>query len=106
MPIDEVMLFDALFGDTNILMSWIKAGNQHRFVDLFAAATTGESRAMAKLVDAAGINNFEVEETALEPAQLLAHPIMFIHSLKEHNDIVGPDNFRLMLENTPFLKKL
>ncbi len=106
MPIDEVMLFDALYGDANILMSWLKAGNQHRFVDFFAAGTTAESRAMAKLVDAAGINNFEVEETALVPSQLQEHPIVFIHSLKAHDDIITPANFTLALENSPLLKKL
>jgi len=62
--------------------------------------------AMEKMVDEAGINNFKVEETALVPAQLNAHPIIFIHSLKQHNDIVNQDNFRLMLENEPFLRKL
>ncbi len=108
LPIDEAMLFDALYAETDIFMDWIKADPQHRFIHLFTdhGGTFDESKAMVKLVDEAHINNFEVEEAALDPAQLRAHSIMFIHSLKEHNDIVSPDNFRLMLENTPFLKKL
>jgi hypothetical protein len=108
MRIDEVMLFDALYAGTDIFMDWIKADASHRFINLYTdhGGTEDETKAMEKLVDEANINNFEVEETALMPAQLSAHPIIFIHSLKQHNDIVNPDNFRLMLENEPFLKKL
>ena len=108
MPIDEVMLFDALYAETDIFMDWIKADASHRFINLYTdhGGTEDETKAMEKLVDEADINNFEVEEKALAPAQLSAHPIIFIHSLKQHNDIVNQDNFRLMLENGPFLKKL
>ncbi len=108
MPVDEVMLFDALYGETDKFMDWIKADPLHRFVNLYTdhGGTFDESKAMYKLVNEADINNFEVEETALIPQQLVAHRIIFIHTLKEHNDIVSPDSFRLMLENEPFLKKL
>ena len=108
MPIDDVMLFDALYAETDIFMDWIKADPGHRFINLYTdhGGTEDETKAMEKLVDEADINNFEVEEKALVPAQLSAHPIIFIHSLKQHNDIVNQDNFRLMLENGPFLKKL
>ncbi len=89
-------------------MDWIKADNRHRFIHLFTdhGGTLDESKAMVKLLDNDDINYLETEETALTPAQFRAHPIIFIHSLKEHNDIVNPDNFRLMLENEPFLKAL
>jgi len=109
MPIDEVMLFDALYGETDIFMDWIKADQLHRFVHLATDHGYGpleESKRMVSLLDDADISNFEVEEKDLDPAQLRAHSLIFIHSLKEHNDIVNPDNFRLMLENEPFLKKL
>jgi hypothetical protein len=108
MPVDEVMLFDALYAETDIFMDWIKADAGHRFINLYTdhGGTEDETKAMEKLVDEADINNFEAEEKALVPAQLSAHPIIFIHSLKQHNDIVNQDNFRLMLENEPILKKL
>ncbi len=108
MAIDETMLFDALYAETDIFMDWIKADAGHRFINLYTdhGGTEDETKAMEKMVDEAGINNFKVEETALVPAQLNAHPIIFIHSLKQHNDIVNQDNFRLMLENEPFLRKL
>lgn len=108
MPINEVMLFDALYAETDIFMDWIKTDNQHRFINLFTdhGGTLDESKAMVKLLEDDDINTFEIEETIFVPVQLSANRIIFIHSLKEHNDIVNPDNFRLMLENEPFLKKL
>jgi hypothetical protein len=109
MPVDEAMLFDALYAETDIFVSWLKADSQHRFIHLFTDHGYGpneESHKMVKLLDEDDINYLEVEENALVPVQLKAHSIVFIHSLKEHNDIVNPDNFRLMLENNPFLKSL
>jgi len=107
-PVDEVMLFDALYAETNIYMDWIKADRQHRFADIYTdhGGTLDESKKMAGMIDDADLSNFETEETKLVPAQLDAHPLIFIHSLKEHNDVVSPDNFRLMLEHEPFLKAL
>ena len=100
--------FDALYGETDLFVTWIKADTRHRFVHLFTdhGGTFDESHKMVKLLDDDDVLTFEVEEKALVPAQLRGHNILFIHSLKEHNDIVNPDNFRLMLENEPFLKQL
>ncbi len=108
LPVEQVMLFDALYAETDIFMDWIKADRSHRFINLYTdhGGTLDETKSMIKLVDEADINNFEIEEAKLSPKQYKAHPIIFVHTLKEHNDIVNPDNFRLMLENTPFLKKL
>jgi hypothetical protein len=108
MPIDEAMLFDALYAETDIFVDWLKADQLHRFIHLFTdhGGTLDESHNMNKLLDADDINYFQVEEKDLVPAELRAHSIIFIHSLKQHNDIVNPDNFRLMLENESFLKAL
>jgi hypothetical protein len=48
-----------------------------------------------------------LEETELTPAILQNNKIIFIHTTHEHNDIIQhPDNFKLFVENSPFLKKL
>ena len=106
--IDEAMLFDALYGETNIFIDWIKADPSHRFIHLFTdhGGTLDESKHMNDLLDKEHVSYLLVEEKDLTPAELQKYPIIYIHSLKEHNDIVNPDNFRLMLENEPFLKKL
>lgn len=108
MPIDEAMLFDALYGETEKFMAWVKADTTHRFIHLYTdhGGTEDESHNMVKLLSANHIPYFEVEETALTADELKNNRLLFIHSLKEHNDIVNPDNFRLFLEASPFLKKL
>jgi len=107
MPIDEAMLFDSLYGKTEIFMDWIKADSQHRFIHLFTdhGGTLEESKRMNKLLDTAKISYFMVEERDLKPEMYQKYPLIYIHSLKQHNDIVNQENFRLMLENTPFLKE-
>jgi hypothetical protein len=109
LPIDEAMLFDSLYGKTEIFMDWIKAERQHRFIHLYTDVGYGpkeESERMNKLLDTAKISYFMVEEKDLKPGMYDQYPLIYIHSLKQHNDIVNPDNFRLMLEHTPFLKPL
>jgi hypothetical protein len=109
MPVNEAMLFDALYGETDIFMDWIKADSSHRFIHLYTdhGGTDGESHNMVKLLVQDRIPYFETEETNLTPQQLQANRLVYIHSAREHNDIINkPDNFRLFLENNPFLKKL
>ncbi|HWZ15182.1 MAG TPA: hypothetical protein VNW95_08075 [Mucilaginibacter sp.] len=108
MQVDEVMLFDALYAETDKFTGWLSADKQHRFINLYTdhGGTLDETHNMIKLLDQDDINYFQIEETALVPAQYRAHSVLFIHSLKQHDDIVNPDNFRLMLENNPFLKPL
>jgi hypothetical protein len=109
MTIDEAMLFDSLYGKTEIFMDWIKADKNHRFIHLYTDVGYGpkeESERMNKLLDTAKISYFMVEEKDLKPDMYDKYPLIYVHSLKQHNDIVDPDNFRLMLEHTPFLKPL
>jgi hypothetical protein len=108
MPVDEVMLFDALYAETDKFINWLKTDKQHRFINLYTdhGGTRDETLNMVKMLVKDDINYLQIEETALIPVQYSTHNVLFIHSLKEHNDIVNPDNFRLMLENNPFLKPL
>ncbi|CAN5446314.1 hypothetical protein BH09BAC6_BH09BAC6_04470 [soil metagenome] len=108
MSIDEAMLFDSLYGETDKYMAWIKADGSHRFIHLFTnnGGTFDESHNMVKQLAGAGIKYKEIEESALSPAELNYNAILFIHSLKEHNDVVNQNNFKLMLENEPFLKSI
>jgi hypothetical protein len=46
-----------------------------------------------------------MEEQSLTPADVKKNRILFVHSTREHNDIINrPDNFKLLLENSPVLK--
>jgi hypothetical protein len=105
-PVDEVMLFDALYAETDIFTDWVKADPSHRFINLFTdhGGTLDETHSMIKLLDDADINYLQLEEKDVVPGQYRSQRVLFIHSLKPHDEIVNPDNFRLMLENNPFLK--
>jgi len=107
-PIDEIILFDALYAETDIFTAWIKADPAHRFINLFTdhGGTLDETHAMTKLLDDADVNYLKLEEKDALPAQYRSQRILFIHSLQQHDDIVNPDNFRIMLENSPFLKRV
>ena len=106
LPIDEAMLFDALYAETDIFLNWLRADASHRFIHLYTddGGTADESHSMTKLLTSQQLAFAEMEETGLAPAALRRNRVLFIHSLKAHNDIVNPDNFRLFLENSPFLK--
>jgi hypothetical protein len=109
MPVDEAMLFDALYAETDKFMAWIKADSTHRFIHLYTdhGGTDGESHAMVKLLDQEHIPYLETEETRITPQALQANRLVYIHSLNEHDKIIAnPDNFLLFLVNNPFLKKL
>ncbi|MFI5162159.1 MAG: hypothetical protein ACHQHN_12845 [Sphingobacteriales bacterium] len=109
MPVDETILFDALYAETEKFMAWIKADKAHRFIDIYTdhGGTDDETRGMMKLLDTAGIRYVSTEEKAITPKLLQANRLVYIHSLNEHDKIIAnPDNFLLFLENEPFLKKL
>jgi hypothetical protein len=109
MPVDEAMLFDALYAETDKFMAWIKADTTHRFIDLYTdhGGTDEETRNMMKLLDNEHISYITKEETAITPQLLQANRLVYIHSLNEHDKIIAnPDNFRLFLENNPFLGKV
>lgn len=108
-PIDEAMLFDALYAETDKFITWIKADTTHRFIHLYTdhGGTAGESHNMVKLLDEQHLAYTETEESNLTAQQVKTDRLLFIHSLHEHNDIIcKPDNFQLFLENNPFLRKM
>ncbi len=109
MPVQEVILFDALYSETDKYMNWLQQNKDHRFIDIFtdSGGTDAESKEMEKQLVAANIEMDSIEESDLTVQFIRAKKIFFVHSLHKHNDIINdPDNFRFFLENTPFLKKI
>jgi predicted esterase len=109
MPVQEVILFDALYSQTDKFMNWINSDNSHRFIDIYTngGGTDEESKQMVKLLNKQNISVDTIEENDLTAQLLTARRIIFIHSLHLHNDIINdPDNFQFFLENTTFLKKI
>ena len=109
MAVDEVILFDALYGETEKYMAWIKANKAHRFIDIYTdhGGTDGETRGMMKLLDTAKIDYARTEENKITPQLLQTKRLVYIHSPHEHDKIIAdPDNLLLFLLNEPFLKKI
>ncbi len=109
MSIDEAILFDALYGETEKYMDWIKADIHHRFIDLYTdhGGTDQETHNMVKLLAAENIPYLESEEVAMTPQMLAGNRLVYIHSLHEHNNVINkPDNFSLFLQTSPFLGSL
>ena len=107
MPVDEVWLFDALYGRLPVFLDWIKADNQHHFVHWFTNHGGGTDEMSDTLM--AQLRNQHIlysmtEEAALRPATIRETRILFIHSNREHNVIINnPDDLRLLLENSSVL---
>jgi hypothetical protein len=109
MPVQEVILFDALYSQTDKFIAWLQSNKYHRFINIYtdSGGTDLESKEMAKQLKKLNTNADTIEEKELTPQLVLAQKIIFIHSLHKHNDIINnPDNFQLFLENSPFLKKI
>lgn len=108
-PVKEVILFDALYANRDQFIDWLKADRQHRLIDLYTdhGGTLDETKAMMQQVKDLHMAEDSLEEMAVTPDIIRNHRIIFIHTPHEHNYIIQhPDNFKLFLENTPFLKEL
>lgn len=107
LAIDEILLFDALYSQTEIYLNWLKADSKHRFIHIatnYGEGPLEESKRMTQLLDKEAIPYIQLEESALTSAALQKNNILFIHSHKEHNEIVNQDNFKLLLQSSPFIK--
>jgi hypothetical protein len=108
-PVNEVILFDALYADTDKFMDWLTANPHHRFINLYTdhGGTFDETKAMMEQVKNANIGEDSLEEAQVTPAIIRHNNVIFIHTPHEHNYIIQhPDNFKLFIENSPFLKKI
>jgi len=108
MPVDEAVLFDALYAETEIFINWIKADKSHRFIDLYTdhGGTDGETHTMVKLLAQDQVPYIETEEVNVTPQLLNNNRMIYIHSAREHNVIINnPDDFKLLLENSQFLSR-
>ena len=106
-PVKEVILFDALYAETDKFISWIQTDLNNRFINVYTnnGGTYDESKEMIKQLFKLKIRADTVEEKDLTPEVLQREKIVFIHSLHEHNDIIrDPDNFQFFIENTSWLK--
>jgi hypothetical protein len=106
--VNEVLLFDALYGETDKYMKWLMANNDHRFINLYTdhGGTFDESQVMLKQIRDLKLSSLSIDEADLTRTMIERNRILFIHSLHEHNNIIQhPDNFELFLGGSPFMEK-
>ena len=108
-PIKQVVLFDALYSETDKYMQWIKNDSTDKFINIYTnkGGTAEECIKMMAELKAQNIPYLFTEEKDMTPTLLNSGRIIFIHSEHEHNDIIfNPDNFQAFLESSPFLKNI
>jgi len=104
--VDEVFLFDALYGRLNTFTRWAEDGSHH-FVHWFTNTGYGPDKMsdtmMLRLRQdkiAYGLS----EESSVDGRVIKNNRILFIHSPREHNVIINdPDDFALLLRNSFWL---
>ena len=109
MEVKQVLLFDGLYSQVDKYTAWIQANDTHRFLHIYTnrgGGTDEVSVQMMKGLDEKNIPFINPEEKELNADMLKTNRVIFVHSLKEHNDVINrPDhNFRLYLENSHVLK--
>ncbi len=106
-PVDEVYLFDALYGRLPAFDGWIREDARHHFVHWFTnhgGGTDEMSDTLKAQLRRQHIDFSQAEETALAPATIKKNRVLFVHSAREHNVIINnPDDFQLLLQNSSVL---
>jgi hypothetical protein len=109
MPVDEVFLFDALYGRLSVFLNWIQQDKQHHFIHWFTNHGGGtDEMSDSLMLQLRNLHqNYQLtEENILSPVLIRNNSLLFIHSQREHNVIINnPDDFRLLLENSSSLLK-
>lgn len=108
MPVQEVFLFDALYGQLDKYSDWFVPDRSHHFVHWFTNHGGGTDEMSDILMQTLKANQTDfllTQELTIQPADIKNNRVLFVHSLREHNVIINdPDNFQLLLENSFVLR--
>ncbi|MEI9956541.1 MAG: hypothetical protein WDM90_09625 [Ferruginibacter sp.] len=106
--IKQTILFDALYSEVDKYTAWIQADATHQFIDIYTdgGGTDKLSIAMIQGLKEKNIAVISAEERDITAATLQNNAIVFMHSLKAHNDVISrPDyNFKFFMENSHAIK--
>lgn len=107
--VKQVILFDGLYSQVDKYTAWIRADTSHQFINLYTnkgGGTDEVSEKMMQQLKEKNISYTNAEEKDVNTPMLKTNQVIFIHSVKEHNDVINrPDhNFRLFIENSLVLK--
>ncbi len=105
--VDEVFLFDALYGRLDTFMHWTEDRNHH-FVHWFTNTGYGPDKMSDTMM--LQLRQYKIpyglsEETSVNERTIKDNRILFIHSPREHNVIINdPDDFASLLRNSFWLR--
>jgi len=107
--VKQTILFDGLYSQVDKFTNWIQADPLHRFINLYTNKGGGTDEVSEKMMQELREKNIPFinpGEKEVNASMLRSNQVIFIHSLKEHNDVMNrPDkNFQLFIENSPVLK--
>lgn len=105
--ISDVILFDALYGETEKYAHWIKNYNG-RFINIYTdnGGTKNETENLMDDLDGWGISYFKSEENELSPDDLSNNRLIFIHTDLTHNQVIAVRNQFLNYLKTSKLKAI
>jgi len=107
-PVDEVYLFDALYGHVPTFMNWAVT-EPHHFVHWFTNTGYGPDKMSDTMMLALRQRQVPFglcEEESVNSRILKDNRILFIHSPRQHNVIINhPDDFAFLLRNSFCLSK-
>ncbi len=88
--ISDVILFDALYGQTEKYAYWIDH-YKGRFINIYTddGGTKPETENLMTDLDGWGIPYFKTEENDLQTVDLTKHRLIFIHTDLGHNDVIA-----------------
>lgn len=93
--IEEVLLFDALYGGNENYMKWMAASEKHRLINIYTkdGGTRENSLLVAKeLKNKWNLNPVLVNEKDLTNWHFVNHRILFIDSHQQHNEVITYQN--------------
>ena len=103
-PVNEVILFDAMYGGNEAYLQWLSVP-EHRFINIYTkdGGTFDNSHLiMNKLTDSLHIPLISPDEEALTESILKSNRKLFIYSAVAHNDVITHNrNWERFLRNTP-----
>lgn len=89
--IDEILLFDAMYGGNDAYLHWIAENKKHRFIQIYTkdgGTFENTNLIMNQLKDSLKVDILSVKEQELKMEDLRNGKPLFIFSENEHNEVI------------------
>jgi hypothetical protein len=109
-PVQEVELFDALYSNVDKFTAWLQKDSANRFIHWYTNHGGGTDEVSVQMMEELKKENIPfalIEEKDASLPLLQSGRVLFVHSAREHNEIINnPDNFKLLLVSSSKLSSL